>query len=112
MKTKETAVSADSGNVIEKIAHVLKLKPALMKRAIGRSKCADPGQGTGQTRPVRSLSVIPSRIGPPARVLSSDTRVPEWNYAHNTLAANVLAAVRADKMCDHALGRVPSWRMC
>ena len=55
-----------------------------------------------QVRPVRSLSVIPSRIGPPARVLSSSTRVPERNDAGNTLVANVLTAVRADRMCEHA----------
>jgi len=67
--------------VIEKIAHAIKLKHALMKRAVGRSKCADRRPGTRQVRPVRSLSVIPSRIGPPARVLSSSRRVPEWNDA-------------------------------
>ena len=90
--------------MIEKIAHVIKLEHALMERAIGRSECADRDQGTGPARPVRSLSVMPSRIARPARVLSLATRVPKRNDARNTLAVNVLTAVRTDKMCEHALG--------
>jgi hypothetical protein len=35
-------------------------------------------------------------------VPSSRTGVPEQNHARNTLAGNVLTAVRADKWSDHA----------
>ena len=90
--------------MVEKIAPVIKLKHALVERAIGRSLCAYRGQGASETRPVRSLSVIPSRLGRPSRVLSSLTRVPKWDDARNTLAANTLTAVHDDKMCEHALG--------
>ena len=73
-----------------------------MKGPIERSECAAVSRGTSQARRVWSLSVIPSHIRQPARVLSSAMGAPERNITRNTLAANVLTAICVDKRCQHA----------
>jgi hypothetical protein len=103
MKTRKRWSQPIEGNVIERIEQVIKPRHALIKRRTGGSDWLDRGCAAGYVRLVPSFVVIPSRTDQRARVLSSLTGVPERNHARNTLAANVLTPVRADKGSDYAL---------